>query len=88
MIIINKIEKHFKFRFRINYRYLNSVAPSYSDSSFCSQIEFKILDTTDGKEHKIKLPFLIERELISNIRDIIRDKRNDSIDNIIDYYGE
>lgn len=86
--IINGVERYFKSRFTINYRYLSSVAPNYSDSSFSSQIEFKILDTTDGEVHKIQLPFLHERDLISNIINIIIDKRNDSIDNIINYYGE
>ena len=89
MVSIKTIERYFKGRFIVeDVVYLTSEAPTYKDNKFSNRARFKVKDNNDGEIHTIILINISNKELINAISNIVIDKRNDTLDNIINYYEQ
>ena len=88
MVSIKTVERYFKGRFKVeDVNYITSGAPTYKNNKFSSKAQFKIKDNNDGEIHNVILINISNKELINAISNIVIDKRNDTLDNIINYYG-
>ena len=77
-----KVENHFNGRFEISL-----ISFKEGSSQFSGYFKTMIIDKFDNKEHEFSIKGISEKDFIEKINQIILEKRDDTIDSIIENYG-